>query len=235
MISILQWTALVACLGCTLWRLPTMVKGRNRGLSWAFALITVSVALSIPAIYMPVDTLLGGVNLANAILRVSLFGVFFLLTSRVAAAYSSPLSRALIRGPVGIAVLVLSSLGIWITFLLSDLQGSSTGLAGFFDQPSVDTYMWIGVAYLAYASACVVVPTAKAAFSHRPPMDRVAASFLSSGFLLVCISAPLQLAAWHETPLKKIVSFTAVLSVAVGMVLVWRSLANLPAQNRARP
>ncbi|MHA7271107.1 hypothetical protein [Arthrobacter sp. HLT1-20] len=223
MTALLQWTALAVCLACTIWRFPSLLRGRNRGLSWAFLLATVAVALSLPAIYMPVDALLGGINLANVLLRMSIFGVFFLLTSRVAAAYNSPLAKTLVRGPVGVAILVACSLGTWVTYFLADTDGSSTGLVALGEQPALAAYMWFGVAYTTYASACVVVATAKAAFSRRPALDRAAAFSMLVGFSLVCATVPLRIPMWENWHAVDIMTFGAILFVAVGLVLVWVS------------
>ncbi|WP_449373446.1 hypothetical protein [Arthrobacter psychrolactophilus] len=124
--------------------------------------------MSIPAIYLPVDGFLGGNNFANVILRLTLFSVFFLIASKIAAAYKSTTALKLVRGTLGITVLVTCSAGIWVTYALSDLHGSSAGLKGFFDQPSVVFYMRFGFIYMAYVAACLIAPTAKAALSQRP-------------------------------------------------------------------
>lgn len=224
----LQWIALATCLGCLVWRLPALFKGRNNSLFWAFAMTTACVALSIEMIYLPVDALLGGVNLANVFLRLSLFAVFFLLASKITAAYKSPLARSLIRGPVGLAVLAISSAGIWISYFLSDLQGSSAGLAGFIDQPSVYAYMWIGKTYPAYVAACLVVPTWRAAFSRRPALDRGAALSMSIGFGLVCLSTLAPLLPWEGHSFTEIFSFSSILFVAAGLALVWLSFLRRP-------
>ncbi|MFQ4147240.1 hypothetical protein AAGW05_00850 [Arthrobacter sp. LAPM80] len=235
MTMVLQWVALAACAVCTAWRLPAMLKGRNRGLFWAFAMASVSVALSIPAIYLPVDGFLGGANLANVMLRLSLFAVFFLLAGKVAAAYKSPLAYHFVRGPVGLLVLVASSLGIWITYFLSELQGSSTGLAEFGDQPSVAVYMWIGRSYTAYAAAVLVLPTARAAvLSNRSFMDRAAAACLSAGFFLVCLTVPLQALSLPTGTATHAASFGSILFVAAGLSLVWLSFIRHPIQGTTR-
>ena len=228
MSNILQWVALAVCLGCTIWRFPTMMRGRNRGLFWAFAMMSVSIGLSIPAIYLPVDGVLGGVNLANVVLRLSLFAVFFLLASKVSAAYNSGIGRTLIRGPLGIAVLVACSVGIWITYFVSELHGSSAGLVGFFDQTSVNVYMWFGKVYLAYAAATLVVPTWRAAFSGRPAMDRAAALSMCAGFILVCSTAVVQMTPWHQLAIMTDLSFASILLVAAGLILVWVSFLRNP-------
>lgn len=228
MTIILQWTALAVCLLCTAWRLPAMIKGRNVGLFWIFAVISLAVGLSMRSIYMPVDAFLGGINVANVILRLSLFAVFFLLAARVAAAYNSPLARNLVRGPVGIVVLVLCSLGIWISYFVSTKGPSSVGLSDLPDEPALAVYGWIGMAYMAYAAACVVIPTAKAAFSPRPVLDRASALLMSVGFSLVLLTIPIQLLPNPNYSLWAAASFSAVLCIAVGLALVWVSFLRRP-------
>ncbi len=223
MTTILQWAALAVCLGCTAWRVPALLHGRNRSLFWAFFLVTICVALSIPAVYLPFDGLLGGVNFANVLLRLSLFAAFFLLAAKIAAAYGSPAARTLIRGPVGLGVLAACSGGILAAYFLSDLSGSSPGLSGFFDQTSVVAYMWIGRLYIAYAAACLVLPTGRAAFSRRPPLDRAAALLMCLGFTCVCITLVVQLSTWHQAAVMGTLSFGSVLFVAAGLALVWVS------------
>ena len=232
---ILQWSALILCLACTLWRAPSLFKGRNRGLSWAFVLATLSVALSLPQIYLPVDAVLGGINLANVLLRLSMFGVFFLLTYKVAAAYNSPLAQRLIRGPLGVSVLAVSALGLGICYMLAEVDGSSTGLAAYGGQPALAAYQWFGIAYIGYAAACAVVATAKAAFSRRPVVDRVAAFFLLLGFTLVCATVPLRFPAWVNWQAVDIMTFTAILLVALGLVLVWLSFIRRPITGATQP
>jgi hypothetical protein len=234
MSAILQWTALFVCIGCSVWRFPAMLKGRNQSLFWSFVAASLCVALSIPGVYLPVDALLGGNNFANVILRLSLFTVFFLISAKIAAAYNSPTAIRLVRGPVGIVVLAICSAGIWVTYFLSDLRGSSTGLVGFFDQPSVTLYMRFGFVYIAYVAACLIAPTAKAALSHRPILDRMAASFMCLGFVLVCLTIPVQFSPFHDSSLMKIFSFSAILCVAVGLAMVWLSFIRRPAGGHIR-
>lgn len=234
MITALQWIALAACLACTVWRFPSMLKGRNRGLFWVCAMASVSVALSTEAIYVPFDALLGGENLANVVLRLSSFAVFYFLAVKVAAAYGSPRSINLIRGPIGLSVLTACSLGILITYFLSDLSGSSTGLGGFGRQPSVLAYSWFGKIYPAYASACLLLPTAAAALSTRPLIDRAAASSLCVGFFLVVTTVPLRLLPLTSGFILKLASFGSILFIAAGFVIVWVSFFRRPIPDAIR-
>lgn len=234
MSDILQWTALGVCIACSAWRFPAMLKGRNRSLFWAFVTASLSVALSIPSIYLPVDAFLGGNNFANVILRLSLFSVFFLISSKIAAAYKSELALKLVRGTLGMTVLVTCSAGIWVTYFLSDLRGSSTGLGDFFDQPSVVFYMRFGFIYMAYVAACLIAPTAKAALSKRPVLDRIAAAFMCLGFVLVCLTIPVQFSPLHDSLLMKLFSYSAVLCVALGLAVVWLSFIKRPENGQKR-
>lgn len=235
MITALQWTVLTVCLLCTAWRVPSVVRGHNRGLFWAFVMASISVALSIPAIYLPVDAWLGGENLANVVLRMSLFAVFYLLAGKVAAAYNSPFALKLIRGPLGLSVLFVCSVGVVISYFLSEVSGSSTGLNGFGEQPSVRVYFWLGSAYTAYAAACLVQPTAQTALSrNRPAMDRVAAGSLCVGFSLVVMTVPLKLLPTSYGSLVALTSFTSILFVAAGLVIVWLSFIRNPVRPPAQ-
>ena len=223
MTTVLQLAALFVCLACTAIRFPSMLRGRNRSLFWIFAMASLSVGLSIHAIYMPIDAVLGGINLANVLLRLSLFAVFFLLAAKVAAAYNSPLAWAMVRGPVGIAVLVVCSLGIWVCFFFSTKAPSSAGLSALPGEPALTAYAGFGMAYMAYAAACVVVPTARATFARRLLLDRASALLMCIGFILVLTTVPLQLLPDTNDTLLRGVSFSAVLFVAVGLALVWLS------------
>ena len=223
MTTVLQFAALLVCLACTAFRFPSMRKGRNRTLFWIFAMASLSVGLSIHAIYMPVDAALGGINLANVVLRLSLFAVFFLLAARIAAAYNSPLAWAMVRGPIGITVLAICSAGIWISYFLSTKGPSSTGLSALPDEPALTAYAGFGTAYMAYAAACVVVPTARATFARRLLLDRASALLMCIGFILVLVSVPIQALPDTNYTLLQGVSFSAVLFVAAGLALVWIS------------
>ena len=55
-----------------------------------------AVALSLESVYELVDGLLGGVNIANLVLRLTLYSAFLLLGVRVATALGSTLARRLI-------------------------------------------------------------------------------------------------------------------------------------------
>ena len=69
MIATLQWTTLGVCCFVTLARVPSVLRGENRSLFAIFAFMTLAILLSIDAPYGAVDQVLGGVNIANVLLR----------------------------------------------------------------------------------------------------------------------------------------------------------------------
>ncbi len=228
-----QWATLTVLLGCTAWRLPSMLKGHNRSMFWIFAFMSLCVALSIGPIYLWADGLLGQRNITNVILRLSLYAVFYLLGSKIAAAYNSPLARQLISGPVGQTVLVICSLGIWISYFSSDVAGSSVGMASLSHQSSIEVYKWFGLAYVAYVAAAVVIPTGRAAFSKRPCLDRIAALLMCIGFALAAVLLPLN-ALNLQHRIETTTSFAAILCVAAGLALVWLSFLRRPMPDDSR-
>ena len=222
-----QWATLAVLLGCTAWRLPSMLRGHNRSMFWIFAFMSICVALSIEPIYLWADGLLGQRNIANVFLRMSLYAVFYLLGSKIAAAYNSPLARQLISGPVGLSVLVICALGIWISYFSSDVAGSSVGMASLSHQGSIEVYKWFGLVYVCYVAAVVVIPTGRAALSRRPYLDRAAALLMCIGFTLAAAILPLN-AFELRHGIETITAFTAILFVAAGLSLVWLSFLRRP-------
>ena len=226
MIEALQWLVLGVCVVCALWRLPAAAKGRNVGLFWVFMLLTAAVALSLPAIYLPVDAALGGRNFANLVIRFAVYGVFFILAAKVAAAYQSPRSLRLVRGPIGVWALILVCVATVIPFLLSDLPVSRTGLDGYGAQPSVSVYVAAGRLYPAYAAACLIRPAAHAARTAVQGMQRAAAALICCSFSMVVLATVLQLAIlrMHAPAVDVVldaVTYGSIVFLAVGLALVW--------------
>ncbi|MDJ0358091.1 hypothetical protein [Paenarthrobacter sp. PH39-S1] len=235
MIAVLQWVALTLCLMCAAWRLPAAFKGRNAGLFWAFLLLSVAVGLSLPSIYLRADALLGGRNLANLAVRFALYAIFYILAAKLAGAYRAAHGQRLIRGPVGVSVLVLIAAGTLVLFLLSDLPVSSTGLAAYSDQPTVRAYALAGRLYPAYAAACLLRPSAHAALTAGRRIERVAAALICSSFAMVLALTALQVASLPVFLLIDLFAYGAIVCMAVGLALVWISLWSTGNGSACRP
>ncbi|MGV0109392.1 hypothetical protein [Arthrobacter sp. CP30] len=220
----LQWIVLGLCIVGAAVRVPAARRGAGRVIFSALVLLSVCVGLSIAPIYGAVDGLLGGINLANLLLRLALYAVFLLLALRMAAAFDSPLARKLVAGRFGLAILALTVLATLYFFVASELAGSSTGLHAFENQDSVQQYAAVGRLYPGYVAACLVVPAATSALDrHARTIHRVACGFLACGFSLVVVFVALRLTPLDLSVWDIILPFSAILLTVVGLCLIWAS------------
>jgi hypothetical protein len=227
---VIQWMALALCVLGALLRVPGVRRGRGRMIFAALVLLSVAVGLSLPPIYLAVDGVLGGSNAANLIVRLSLYAVFVLLGLRMAAAFGASRARSLIVGPVGITVLLLTVAATVVLFILSDLPRSSTGLAAYSGQKTVEQYAGIGRLYPGYVAACLVWPALSAArCPGSRPVYRVACSMLAAGFTLVVCFAGLRLLDGVVLGVFEVLMpFAAILLVVLGLTLIWFSRRGEP-------
>ena len=127
-------------------------------------------------------------------------------------------------------VLGLNVLATFITFFMSDLPVSRTGLSGYSDQATVVAYALFGRIYPTYASICLIWPTLKGGIVARRILDKSAALLMCLGFTLVPVVAALQLVGNGGGPAIHLASYLAILCVAIGLSLVWLSYARRPAR-----
>ena len=221
LISAFQYAALIVSAAFALLRLPMALKGRNPMLFWALVLTAIGVALSIPAIYLPVDALLGGVNYANLILRYAVYGVVLLIGCISTAAFRASTAQRLIIGPPGLAVLAATVIVTTVLFFISDLPVSSPGLYGYPDEYTIHVYAVVGRIYPAYVSACLVAPAFHvAAHARRPVLLRVGSGLVGVALVEVVIwsvlgATRLPIGVWDY-----ILPHSAVIVLAAGLAAV---------------
>lgn len=223
---ILQWIAFGVSVFFALLRVPGAVRGENRGMFFALILLAAAMGLSIPAIYLPVDSVLGGVNVANLIIRYCIFAVLLILGLKTAAAFSAPRTQRLIAGPVGLAVLGIASAAVAVLFILSDLPESSTALAAYWDQDTVNAYGDISRLYQVYVVSCLIPPLFLCAVdSARRPDIRLSAGLLSLGLSVVFVHSLLILSVWNLQLVlwDRILPYSAVIVISMGLALIWNS------------
>ena len=221
---VIQWLALGLCLLFAAIRLPDALRGRGRSVFAVLVLLCVAVALSLPHIYLAVDSLLGGVNIANLVIRLSLYAIMLLLGMRGAAAFGSERALRLIRGPLGVTALTVTVVGTVLLFALSDLPESSTGLRAYAGQTSVQWYAHLGRLYPAYIGACLIgsaVARARDATALR--LHRSAAGLMAVGFAMVLAHATLQLTGLPTGAADLILPFGAIVLVTMGLAMIWLS------------
>lgn len=221
----LQWAALGATLFFALLRVPGAIRGENRGMFYALILLSAAMALSIPFFYLPVDAMLGGVNVANLLLRYLLFAVLLILGLKAAAAFQAPLAARLIGGPVGFIVLAACAVSVAVLYGLSDLPESSTALAAYWDQDAVHAYGDSSRLYQIYVGACLIPSLFGSAASRRPAGIRISAGLLALGLSAAVIHSVLSLAAVKQDlgAWDLVLPYSAVIVVSSGLALMWNS------------
>lgn len=222
--TLIQWLALALCVIFAVMRLPDAVRGKGRSMFAVLVLLSLAVALSLSPIYLFVDSLLGGINLANLVIRMSLYAVMLLLGVRCAVAFGSDRARRYIEGPVGVAVLGLTVLVTVVLFALSDLPQSSTGLNAYSDQPTVHWYADMGRLYPGYVAACLMGPAfASVLDGHRRGLHRAAAALIGTGLLMVLVMAVLLLFPLDIGAAMVLLPFGGIVLVTVGLTMIWSS------------
>ena len=226
MIEVLQWSTLALCGLVTVARIPSALRGENRTLFCIFALMTFAILLSIEAPYVAVDQVLGGVNIANLVLRFVIFAAILCVGIRVTRGFGAAGAYRLLTGRAGMAVLALISLTVVVMFLLMDTEGSSAGLQavsakGGTNALLVEYYGAAGRAYPAYVSLVLLPAMVRAVRSSLPRPIRIAALLLAVGGIAIAVTLffPAMPATWG--PGQFVINYTAVLCFVVGLALIW--------------
>ncbi|SFU13299.1 hypothetical protein [Arthrobacter sp. ov118] len=233
MIGILQWTTLAVCGVVTLARIPSALRGENRSLFSIFALATLAILLSIDGPYLVVDRALGGLNIANLVLRFVIFAAIFFLGLRVARGFSADDALRLITGPIGIGVAAAASAAVVAVFLLMDTSGSSAGMTGIFAKDPrnaalVEYYGAAGRLYPAYVTAALFPAMLRTFRSRFPALVRSSAALMALGTVGICLSLLSPVIPPSLGILRYVFNYTAALCLILGLALIW--LAKVLAQ-----
>lgn len=225
MIEILQWSTLAVCGLVAIARVPSAVRGKNRTLFYIFALMTLAILLSIEAPYVAIDQALGGLNVANLILRLVIFAAIFFVGIRITRGFGADTAYRLITGRIGMAAVALTSLIVVAVFLMMDTAGSSVGLAGVSAKNSrngllVEYYGAAGRAYPAYVSLALLPAMARAVRSRLPALVRVAALLLAVGSVAVALTLFFPFYPPSLAGATFLVNYTAVLCFVLGLALI---------------
>ncbi|WP_026551414.1 hypothetical protein, partial [Arthrobacter sp. H20] len=217
---------LAVCLTLAALRIPAALKGQNQATLLAFFLMSVVVALAIPAVYLPVDQALGGVNAANLVSRLTLNALFVVVGLRVADALSSRSVRDVITGPWGQRVFVATSLTIAAAFWAANVPVSSMGLNAYDDQFWVEMYRLASRMYPAFIALLLVPACYRVARAEIGlPLLRIASALFAAGFALVS-TLPLILLAgvWTDVRLlEDLVTYLSLGLVASAPTIIWAS------------
>lgn len=226
MIEVLQWSTLAICGLIAVARVPSALRGENRSLFYIFALMTAAILLSIEAPYVAIDKALGGINLANLLLRFIIFGAIYFVGIRVTRGFGADHAYRLITGRTGMTVLLVISLAMVGMFFLMDTSGSSAGLARVAAKDSwnaalVEYYGAAGRAYPSYVSLVLLPAMVRAVGTRLPVLVRFAAGLLAVGGLAIALTLLFPVVPPEWGALEFIVNYTAVLCFVLGLALIW--------------
>lgn len=228
MIAILQWTTLTVCALVAIARIPSALRGENRSLFFIYAFMTVAILLSIEAPYLAVDRVLGGLNLANLLLRFIIFGTVFALGLRIARGFGADDALRMITGPPGIAFAGAASVAVVAVFLMMDTAGSSAGLIAVYDRDAhnatlVEYYGAAGRLYPAYITLALFPAMVRAVRSSLPALVRLGAALLALGSVAITLSLLSPVIPASLAYLRFIFSYAAILCLVVGLAVIWVS------------
>ncbi|WP_202567626.1 hypothetical protein [Agreia sp. COWG] len=179
---------------------------------------------ALPEPYSLVDSLMGGQNYLNLVVRGATFLAFLALGISLAQVYGAGNSMW-VTGRLGISVLILAVAASVVSFMMASHAHSDAGLTDY-DTLSVRVYAAIGKIYPAYIAAAFFVPVWKVAgtsgFARRVRW--------SSGFLGLALGGTLAsasgqiLACWFPGPLTQQLAsnaaYTSVVFFMVGLLLL---------------
>lgn len=228
MIAILQWTTLAVCALVAVARIPSALRGENRSLFFAYALMTVGILLSIDAPYLEVDRVVGGVNIANLVLRFIIFGIIFILGLRIARAFGADDALRLITGPAGITIAGAAAVTVVVVFLMMDTVGSSAGLVSVsakdaYNGALVEYYGAAGRLYPAYITLALLPAMVRTVRSTLPGLVRLGAALLATGSVAMTFSLLSPVIPASLGYLRFVLNYGAVLCLVAGLAAIWLS------------
>jgi hypothetical protein len=237
-VTALQWSTFAVCTLVAIARVPSALRGENRPVFYVLVLMMAGILLSIEEPYAAIDSLLGGFNIANVVLRFVGFAAVFFLGLQIAKGFGAEDGRRLLTGPVGIAMAVLSSAVVIILFLMMERTGSSAGLVEVAAKSSrnrvlVEYYGAAGRLYPAFVLLALLPAMIRTARSRLPLIIRGSAVALAVGSVAITLTLafpliPPGLALW-----RFVINYTGILLHVLGLVLVW--VGRLAARRQPKP
>lgn len=239
-VTALQWSTLAVCTLVAIARVPSALRGENRPVFYVLVLLMAAILLSIQEPYVAIDSLLGGFNVANVVLRFVSFAAVFFLGIQIAKGFGAEDARRFLTGPVGVTMAVLASAVVIVLFLMMERTGSSAGLVEVAAKSSrnrllVEYYGAAGRLYPAFVLLSLLPAMIRTARSRLPLIIRGSAVALAVGSVAIALTLafpliPPGLACW-----RFVINYTGILFLVLGLVLIWvgRLAAKTPPRPRA--
>jgi hypothetical protein len=238
MIEILQWTTLIVCAAATLARIPSALQGRNLSLFLIFLLATAAAVLSLEPYYLAADRALGGMNIANVLLRLIVYATIYLIALRVTKAFGATDAYRLISGPAGLAMLGIFAAALVTAFAMMDAAPSSLGLAEVGDTSARNAellpFYWAAArGYPVYVVLALLPSLIRTLNSRLPGLVRAGAALMAAGAAATTAGFLLEFAGPAVDLQRSAVNNGAVVFFILGLTTVW--LARVRATGFRRP
>jgi hypothetical protein len=229
----LAWVTFGLALVLALVRIPSAMRGENRLMMALFALIALAILLSIKAPYLAIDETLGGINLANLLLRFLIYAITLLLAVRVALAFSARSAHQALLGPWGLAALAFVGAATVLSFLLMGLFPSSVGLgAGDRANPGwFDVYSELGRVYPGFTGVILLPSLLRALRVSALVALRAAAGLLAAGYAMLALTIIFPLMPDDWVAARQAMNYSSLLFLLTGLATIW--IASLTARRRA--
>lgn len=227
----LAWVTFGLALVLALVRIPSALRGENRLMMALFGLIALAVLLSIGGPYLAIDAALGGINLANLLLRFLIYAITLLLAVRVARAFSARGAQRALLGPWGLGALAFVGAGTVMSFLLMGLFPSSVGLGAGDNHAWFDVYGELGRVYPGFTGVILLPSLVRALRGASLPTLRVAAGLLAAGYAMLALTVIFPLMPDDWVAARQAMNYSSLLFLLTGLATIW--IAGLMARRRA--
>lgn len=226
----LAWITFGLALALAVVRIPAALRRENRLMLWLFALVAMAVLLSIEGPYLAIDAALGGINLANLILRFLLYGICLLMAVRISRAFNARRAHRILLGPWGLAALATAGVGTVVSFLLLGRMPSSVGLGVADDLQWFELYAALGRIYPSFTGLVLVPCLVRTTWAPGLTALRSSAAVLAAGYILLASTNvfPLMPPSWVAA--RQMMNYSAVLLLLAGLAIIW--VAGLAARRR---
>jgi hypothetical protein len=226
MIETLQWITLILCAAVAVARIPSALQGRNRSLFLIFLLATAAAILSMEQFYVPVDRAMGGMNIANVLLRLIIFATIHLIALRVSKAFADDGAYRLISGPAGLTVLGVFAAALAGIFAMMDPAASSLGLADVGDGSARNAallpFYWAAArGYPAYVALALLPCLVRTVNSSLAGLVRTGAALMAAGSAATAAGFLLEFSGPSLDLLRSAVNNAAVVFFVLGLAAVW--------------
>lgn len=205
-------------------RTSNALRDRTKVRLWlAHLVMALALWLSVTPVYLAVDAVLGGRNIANLLSHFGFYAIFWLGGAEVALAIGRHDLYRLIHGRIGLSVLGVGAAFMTAVFIAAAPAYSAMGLNPFRDDPMVVLYKAVSYLYPGFVAAVLARPLLRASLE-TPGLLGAAMRFMAVGFVLVplvLIAHLGELVAPGYAMVVDLVLYPAIILVAAGVTMAF--------------